>query len=133
MPRPLLPSYRLHKATGQAVVVHKGRSHYLGTFGTPESRAAYDRVAAGILVARAAAASPAATPGPSASAPPAAAAPLLVAELVLQYWAFAKTYYVKNGEPTGELYPLKSALRLLRRHAGGLTVAAFGPLALKDL
>ena len=40
------PSYRLHKATGQAVVVLSGHSVYLGKFGTPESHTEYDRVIA---------------------------------------------------------------------------------------
>ncbi len=33
-----VPSDRLHKASGNAVVVLGGRSVYLGRFGTPESR-----------------------------------------------------------------------------------------------
>jgi hypothetical protein len=37
------PSYRLHKPTGQAVVTLNGRDIYLGRFGSPESRAEYDR------------------------------------------------------------------------------------------
>ena len=45
MPKPKpVPSYRLHKATGQAVVVLRGRSYYLGKFGSPESKAEYRRV-----------------------------------------------------------------------------------------
>ena len=134
MPRPKLPSYRLHKATGQAVVVHKGKSHYLGKFGTPESHAAYDRVVAGILAERAANRAVAPADEKHLSAPAPASAPaLLVSELVIKYWAFAKGYYLKNGKPTGELHPLKSALRLLRRHAGHLVASSFGPLALKEL
>ena len=42
-----VPSYRLHKASGQAVVVLNGTSIYLGPFDSPESRARYDRVVAG--------------------------------------------------------------------------------------
>jgi integrase len=131
MPQHKLPSYRLHKATGQAVVVHKGRSYYLGKFGTPESRIAYDLVLTDILARRSSTASP--PPTPPESAPPAAGAPLLVSELVLSYWQFATGYYVKNGRPTGELHPLRSALRLLRRHYGDLSVTTFGPLAIREL
>ena len=54
-----IPSYRIHKTTGQAVVVHKNRSYYLGNFGTPESRVAYDRVLADILARRSSATPPA--------------------------------------------------------------------------
>ena len=50
MPKNRIPSYRLHKATGQAVVVLNGRSHYLGIFGSPESRAKYDDLIAKYLI-----------------------------------------------------------------------------------
>ena len=129
MPKPVIPSYRLHKATGQAVVVHKGKSHYLGKYGTPESRVAYNRVIADILARRNA-------PGSNNSPPdatPAPAAPLLVSELILRYWKFATGYYVKNGRPTGELHPLREALRLLRRQCGDVPVTAVGPLAIREL
>ena len=33
-----LPSYRLHKPTGQAVVTLNGKDHYLGRHGTRESK-----------------------------------------------------------------------------------------------
>jgi hypothetical protein len=39
--KPGIPSYRLHKATGQAVVTIAGRDHYLGSHGSPESTATY--------------------------------------------------------------------------------------------
>ena len=38
------PSYRLHKASGQAVVTIGGKDHYLGVHGTPESRLRYERL-----------------------------------------------------------------------------------------
>lgn len=128
-----IPNYRLHKATGQAVVVLRGRSVYLGKFDTPESRAKYDRVMARYLAGRADPEHPATE---SASRPTTSAtrsADLSVAELVLRYWGHAKTYYTKNGRPTGELYPLKQALRVLRRHFGETPATEFGPLSLKAL
>jgi hypothetical protein len=36
-----VPTYRLHKATGQAVVTIDGHDHYLGLHGSPESKAKY--------------------------------------------------------------------------------------------
>jgi hypothetical protein len=39
-----IPSYRLHKGSGQAVVVLGSRSVYLGRFGTAASQAEYRRV-----------------------------------------------------------------------------------------
>ena len=41
-----VPSYRYHKASGQAVVVIAGRSFYLGKFNSKESRKAYARIMA---------------------------------------------------------------------------------------
>ena len=57
----------------------------------------------------------------------------MVSELVLRFWRFAKGYYTKHGQPTGELYPLQQARPLLRRHFGNTPAADFGPLALKTL
>ncbi len=45
MPRPKSstpPAYRLHKPRGLAVVTIDGQDHYLGAYGTEESRAKYD-------------------------------------------------------------------------------------------
>lgn len=123
-----VPSYRLHKASGQAVVVLNGTSIYLGPFDSPESRARYDRVVARYLTDRAEPGHPAprGRPGP-------APGELTVSEMVLRYWTFAKGYYVKNGKPSGEVAPMRQALRALRRHAGDAPAAEFGPLALKAL
>jgi hypothetical protein len=41
-----IPTYRLHKPTGQAVVTLDGRDHYLGQHGAPASRAVHDRLVA---------------------------------------------------------------------------------------
>lgn len=38
-----IPKYRLHKCTGLALVEWQGKRHYLGKFGSPESKAAYDQ------------------------------------------------------------------------------------------
>src|SRR5690348_8670171 len=46
---PGVPAYRLHKARGCAVVTLGGRNYYLGTFGSPESRAKYNRLIAEYL------------------------------------------------------------------------------------
>ena len=53
-----LPSYCLHKASGQAVVWFGGREHYLGKYGSPESHAAYRRPARGLRVSSALSARP---------------------------------------------------------------------------
>ncbi len=46
-----VPSYRLHKATGQAVCVIRGKSYYLGKHGTSESRAKYEKLIGEYLAA----------------------------------------------------------------------------------
>lgn len=63
MPR-RIPSYRLHRPSGQAVVTLNGRDCYLGRHGTPESRLEYDR-----LVCEWLAVGRAATPPPVGMAP----------------------------------------------------------------
>jgi len=47
MPRKsAVPSYRLHKASGQARTIVNGRHVYLGKYGSPESRQKYARILA---------------------------------------------------------------------------------------
>ena len=41
-----IPSYRLHKPSGQAVVTINGRNIYLGSFNSPDSQSRYKRVVA---------------------------------------------------------------------------------------
>ena len=42
MPAKRKPAYGLHKPSGQARVRIDGEDHYLGVYGTPESRDRYD-------------------------------------------------------------------------------------------
>jgi hypothetical protein len=46
MSRHRLPSFRLHKASGQAVVTLQGKDTYLGVYGSAESKARYSRLLA---------------------------------------------------------------------------------------
>ncbi len=119
MPR-RLPSYRLHRPSGQAVVTLGGRDHYLGTHGSVASRQAYDRLLAEYLATRGRTA--------SAAAPP---ADLTMNELLLAYWDHALSYYVKDGRPTSEPGTIRQALRPVRELYGDSSAADFGPLALK--
>jgi hypothetical protein len=41
-----IPSFRLHRPSGQAVVTLSGKDHYLGRHGSPVSRATYERLLA---------------------------------------------------------------------------------------
>jgi integrase len=118
-----IPSYRFHKGSNQAIVVLDGRTHYLGPWNSPASRAECDRLVAEWL-ANGRRSAPVA-PAPSAEG-------VTVDELILVYWRHAEGYYRKpDGTPSPELENLKLALRPLRKLYGETPAAGFGPLALK--
>lgn len=110
------PSYRLHKASGQAVVTLSGDDVYLGAHGTPASRAEYTRVL-GEWYAR----------GQQAAA---AGEVARVADVIAAYWSYASVYY---GTPArhGRLCSIKRALAILRRAYGEKPAREFGPLGLQ--
>lgn len=121
-----LPSYRLHKVSGNAVVTVGGRDHYLGTHGSPESIDAYKR-----LIAEWTTAGPAAAAASNAAS--AKGADFRICELLAAYFEYAERYYVKDGEPTGEAKNVKEATRQLQEFYGMTRVADFGPTALKTV
>src|SRR5688572_28186532 len=104
-----LPSYRLHKRSGQAVVSLDRRTVYLGKHGSPESRAEYDRVVAEWLVSgrRGATLKDDATPSPDPH-------DLTVNEVALAYWKYAERHYKHDGRPARELDNIRDALRHLK-------------------
>lgn len=115
------PTYRHHKGSGQAVVTIGGRDYYLGRYGSPESRAEYDRLIAEWLAH-------------GRSLPRSASgsvADLTVNELLLAYLRFADGYYVKRGKPTVEPGNIRLAVRPLRQLYGHTPARDFGPLGLK--
>jgi integrase len=121
-----VPSYRLHKPTGQAVVRLDGRDIYLGKHGTEESQEAYRRKIAEWLTAGTAAA-PAGQGGTMVSS-----AALTVSELIAAFWEHAERHYRHaDGTPTTEIPNYRNTLRPLRRLYGGTLAADFGPLKLK--
>lgn len=115
-----LPSYRKHRASGQAVVTLSGVDHYLGRHGTKASRTLYDRLVAEWLAA-------------GRKAATADTAILTIVELCSQYLQFAKGYYRKNGRCTGVVPGVKAAIKYLREWYGREAAEAFGPVALKAL
>ncbi|GMU82448.1 MAG: hypothetical protein AMXMBFR47_23190 [Planctomycetota bacterium] len=118
-----LPSYRLHKPKGLAVVRLNGRDIYLGRYGTPESRKAYERAIAEWLANGRQVLTPTVEAGQPGG--------VSVDELILAYMAFASSYYVKNGEPTGELQNIKDSLKPVTLRYGSEPVTRFTPTALK--
>lgn len=116
-----IPSYRLHKPSGQAVVTLNGRDHYLGPWDTSASRAEYDR-----LISEWAAHGrqlPPTGTGTSGTS---------INELMLAYFRFAEAYYRKGEKLTSELGSIRDALGPLRRLYGQIRAAEFGPMALKS-
>lgn len=113
------PSYRKHRATGQAVVTLSGRDFYLGPYGTTASKAEYNRLvrewnaAGGVLVDD-------------------STSKLTIAELLLAFWKHAQSYYVDaDGVPTSEQATYRTLIQRLRKAYGRCVAAEFGPLKLK--
>ena len=105
MSRKRVPSYRLRKAGHKAVVTLCGKDFYLGPYNSRASRDEYDRLIAEWL------ANGRRLPGQDRIAR------LTVAELIDEYWKFAKGYYQSDGKPTKELACMRDAVRPLNRHA----------------
>jgi site-specific recombinase XerD len=99
-----------------------GKDHYLGEYGTAESRAEYDRLIAEWL-------------GNGRQLAPATASDgLTVGELLVAFWRWAEAYYRdEQGEASGELSNLHTALIPLRRLYSERPAVEFGPLALRAL
>jgi integrase len=123
MPRLIhrLPQARLHKPSGQARVRIDGREHYLGRFGTPEAKQAYQRLMAEHLANnRQAVAGPVQSSGPA------------VLEVMDAHRKHAEIHYRRrDGSETGERENYRLALRPLRQLYGRLPAAEFGPLELR--
>ncbi len=122
---PRIPSYRLHKPSGLAVVRLNGHDIYLGEHGTAESRKAYERVITQWL------ANGRHPPGGGQS--PASANGLAICELMLAYLDHARGYYVKNGTPTGEYDNIRDALRPVAKLYDKTSASSFGPQALRTV
>ncbi len=119
-----IPSYRLHKPTGLAVVRLDGRDYYLGSHGTPGSHEKYRRLISEWL----------ANGGQihvDRRAHGVVGDDITINELLVSFWGFAETYYVKNSKPTGEQQALRYAMKPLAELYGPSHVNEFGPLALK--
>lgn len=126
--QPRTPSYRLHKPTGLAVATVSGKDVYLGTYGTPESRAEYDRVVAEWLA------------NGRRPTQEDRATPVSVSEVLLAYVDYAEAYYRPDGQPTKELLHIKSIARHIHELSGWKAApnpspdnASFGPGAVFDL
>lgn len=121
-----VPSYRLHKATGQAVVTLNGRDIHLGAHNSAESREAYQAALNERLASH--------RQRPSSGSRERDATPadgLTINEIFLAYWEFVEEHYRTYGKPTSEVASIKRALTPLLKLYGRRSGRTFGPLALK--
>lgn len=123
--KPTQPGYRHHKARDLAVVTIDGKNHYLGPWQSPESHEKYAALIAEWKRNGGTLPCPAATTSTDADT-------LTVNALILAYFKFAQTLYVKHGEPTSEQGCIRQALRFVRQLYGTSPAAEFGPRALKN-
>jgi hypothetical protein len=126
-PRKSVPTYRLHKQSGQAVVTLSDplvnrRDVLLGRHGSAESRAEYARVIGEWE------ASARRLPGRCAEP---SAPDITVNEVAAAYWRHVESYYVKDGQHTSEQHAVRQALRYVKPLCGHTLARDFGPLALK--
>jgi integrase len=113
-----VPSYRLHKQSGQAIVTLSGRDVLLGRHGTPESREKYSRVVAEWLAA--------------GRQLPAEQHEITTAEVVAAFRKHARVYYRHaDGTLSREVDNLDAAVRPLLKLYARYAAAEFGPLKLQ--
>jgi integrase len=118
-----VPTYRKHKASGQAIVTLTDgfggrRDVLLGKFATKKSREEYARVIAGWEA--------------SGRAIGTAAAEITVAGLIERYWQHIEKHYRRpDGARTSEIYCFRGALRPLNYLFGDSIAKHFGPVKLK--
>jgi integrase len=113
-----IPSYRNHRPSGLAVVTLNGRDHYLGQYGTPESRSKYEQ-----LVGRWIAGGRRALREPEAG--------VTVNEVISAYWTHAGRHYRKHGQATTRLAAIRVASRAARKLFGTEPANLFGPAKFK--
>lgn len=118
------PTYRKHKASGQAIVLIDGKMHYLGPHGSKASRDEYDRLV-GEWLANGRRAKPVESTvedeGPT------------IIELAAAYLRWARGYYRKRGELTRSYGRAKAAMQVLLDSFGQIHAKNFGPLGLKGI
>ena len=116
-----LPKYRLHKASGQAVVTLDGRDFYLGPHGTRASKIEYDRHIGEWLAH-------------GRRLPHGQTLTCTVTQLVDAFQEFAEAYYVRmDGTPSKEVDAYRQAAKPLRRLYGHCRTAEFGAIAFKTV
>ncbi len=111
------PKYSRHTASGHAKVRIDGKDHYLGLYGSAESKQFYDVLIAGWLCA-----------GRKPDS-----VNVTLNRLSVLYIEYTETYYRKNDKVTSEVSSIRCALRILIKHFGRISVNDFTPLKLKKV
>lgn len=117
----LVPAYRLHKASGKAVVTLGGRDVYLGEFRSRVSKQNYDRHVAEWLASG------------RQTTQSVIAHEITVVEILAAFKLYAEAYYRKHDRSTRTADHFRPLYRLIRPLYGRDPAISFGPLALKVL
>jgi integrase len=129
MKRQTVPAYGYHKGSGQARCYVKGRSVYLGEYGSEASRILYGEIVAKIVSGQPI------DPLIRQKTPvnnPKNAPGISVAELLLAFKHHAEKHYLhKDGTPTDEIACFASAMKPVRELYALIPASDFGPLHLK--
>lgn len=120
MPRLSVPSYRLHKPSGQARTIIRGRHIYLGKFNSPESRQKYARLLAETS-----------QPAESAEGHAGTTSSMWVSELLVKYLEYAEEYYTVEDKTNKEFPCMIAAVKPVNQLYGDSLANDFGPLKLK--
>ena len=113
-----LPNYGKHSARNLARVRIQGKDYYLGEYGSPESYERYDRLIAEYLASG--------RRSPDACLEAGQPVFLTVNEVLLAFWKYAETYYVKNGKTTKELVAFKYSILPVKELYGHTPAVQFG-------
>lgn len=122
MPKPRVPSLRLHKPSGKAVVTLSGRDIYCGTYGSPEAQQVYEEQLARWLANGRRLES--ATSKPQS---------ITVGKLVCMYVDWATEHYAGRRQHKNIVSRIRSALQPLVELYRTLPAADFSPLKLKTV
>ncbi|MEX2673409.1 MAG: hypothetical protein WD294_15020 [Phycisphaeraceae bacterium] len=121
--KPRVPSYRRQKQNkqqDQAFVEINGKRHYLGTYGSPQSKAAYQRIIGEWL-------------GGGGDLPP-EPEHMLVAEILVRWVRWAQKHYRdRHGRQTTGYRNARNATRWLDEMFGEMYVVEFRPRHLKAI
>ena len=115
-----LPTYRKHRASGQAIVTLSGQDFYLGPHNTKTSHLEYDRVVAEWLAR-----------GRRPLDHTGERVEIANIELIVAYERFAEGYYRKDGKVTNEVTAIHSAAKFVQQLYGRESASSFGPLKLQ--